>query len=126
MATRSTINRKLESGKIETIYCHLDGYLSNNGILLFENYQNEEVINELFEKARMGGISSLSAIPDNCTFYNDCDEEIEMVEDEAELLYEVGQEFNYLWINGAWVVNYGKMTGFNLLEDELKEEKLIF
>ncbi len=125
MATRSTINRKLESGKIETVYCHWDGYLSNNGVLLFENYQTEEIINELFEKARMGGISSLGPIPDNCRFYNDHEEETTLVGSEKELVTEFGQEYNYLWKDGQWFVNYGQGSGFDLLFNELGKEGLV-
>lgn len=119
MATRSTISRKLENGQFETFYCHWDGYLENNGVLLFENYQTENIINELFEKSRKGGISTLGPLPDTCTFYNDNDEEITLVENERALLKDFGEQFNYLWRDGQWYVNYGTGSGFDLLVDEL-------
>lgn len=38
MGTRSAIVLKREDGKYQGIYCHWDGYPSNNGKILFENY----------------------------------------------------------------------------------------
>lgn len=40
MATRSTIAVKHEDGTVSQIYCHWDGYLSHNGKLLLEHYNN--------------------------------------------------------------------------------------
>lgn len=55
MATRSTISIK-ENGKIRTIYCHWDGYPSNNGAILLEHYTTTDKVNELIN---LGGLSSL-------------------------------------------------------------------
>ena len=47
MATRSTIAIQLENGSINQVYCHWDGYLSNNGKILMEYYNNAEIIKYL-------------------------------------------------------------------------------
>lgn len=56
MATRSTISIKNTDGTFKQVYCHWDGYPSNNGFLLLLNYQDEDKINKLFQH---GDISSL-------------------------------------------------------------------
>ena len=40
MATRSII-AKLDDKGVQAIYCHNDGYLSNNGKILDQHYANE-------------------------------------------------------------------------------------
>lgn len=57
MATRSNIAIKRKNGKVNSIYCHWDGYLSHNGKILLENYQDIDKINKLIE---LGDISSLA------------------------------------------------------------------
>ena len=57
MATRSNIVIKRKNGKVNSIYCHWDGYLSHNGKILLENYQDIDKINKLIE---LGDISSLA------------------------------------------------------------------
>lgn len=55
MATRSTISIK-EGNKIKTIYCHWDGYPSNNGAILLQHYSDPNKVNQLIN---LGDISSL-------------------------------------------------------------------
>jgi hypothetical protein len=60
MATRSTISivdTRTKDGQGRTIYCHWDGYPSNNGRILLESYTNPEKINALID---LGDISSLA------------------------------------------------------------------
>ena len=56
MATRSRIAIELEGGSVESIYCHWDGYPSNNGVLLLENYTDRKKVEGLIA---LGDISSL-------------------------------------------------------------------
>jgi len=56
MSTRSTISKVNQDGTITSIYCHWDGYYSNNGKLLLENYNDEKKIDELLS---LGSLSSL-------------------------------------------------------------------
>lgn len=57
MSTRSNIAIKRKDGKVESIYCHWDGYLSYNGKILLEYYTELDKINQLIE---LGDISSLN------------------------------------------------------------------
>lgn len=56
MATRSTIAIENLDGTVHQVYAHWDGYLSNNGKILFENYQDRDKVAELVS---LGSISSL-------------------------------------------------------------------
>ena len=56
MATRSTISLEFADGTIGQVYCHWDGYLSNNGKILQEYYSNPFVLRDLID---LGGLSSL-------------------------------------------------------------------
>ena len=58
MSTRSMIARAKENDMYESIYCHSDGYYEHNGKLLFEYYQTDDKIDELFA---LGDLSILGA-----------------------------------------------------------------
>ena len=56
MGTRSTIALEFADGTVEQVYCHWDGYLENNGKILFENYSDPFKLRDLID---LGDISSL-------------------------------------------------------------------
>jgi hypothetical protein len=56
MATRSRIGIENEDGTVSSIYCHWDGYPSNNGKILSTHYTDRDKVNELIA---LGSISSL-------------------------------------------------------------------
>lgn len=56
MATRSTIAIENLDGTINQVYCHWDGYISNNGVLLNKHYKTRDLVEKLILG---GGISSL-------------------------------------------------------------------
>lgn len=56
MATRSTIALEYADGTIGQVYCHWDGYLSNNGEILLKHYSDPFKLRELIDQ---GDISSL-------------------------------------------------------------------
>ncbi len=58
MATRSTIALEFADGTVQQIYCHWDGYLSNNGKILLEHYKDPFKVRDLIDQ---GSISSLGA-----------------------------------------------------------------
>lgn len=55
MATRSRIGIELENGTVKSIYCHWDGYISNNGKILLECYDRDKTL----DLVKLGDISSL-------------------------------------------------------------------
>lgn len=57
MGTRSRIAIQNADGTLESIYCHWDGYPSNNGVILQEHYQDETKVRELIS---LGDLSSLA------------------------------------------------------------------
>jgi hypothetical protein len=56
MATRSRIAIENEDGTVSSIYCHWDGYPSNNGRILVDHYKDREKVKALIA---LGSISSL-------------------------------------------------------------------
>jgi hypothetical protein len=131
MATRSTISVQDNDGKIKTIYCHWDGYPSNNGRLLLENYDSIDKVNDLIS---LGDISSLREKPfPNPTkphsfdipqadvviaYHRDRNEELCI--DEYSTKEEIrGEEYDYIFIGEKWYVREGKE--FNLLTKEMCE-----
>jgi hypothetical protein len=57
MGTRSTIALEYADVTVEQVYCHWDGYLSNNGQILQNHYLNPFKVKQLLA---LGGFSSLS------------------------------------------------------------------
>lgn len=67
MATRSNIlTIDQNTGKVRSIYCHWDGYIENNGKILYENYNTTTKVRALIDQ---GGISSLSNTLEDTKFY---------------------------------------------------------
>lgn len=56
MGTRSTIALEFADGTIGQVYCHWDGYLSNNGKILLNHYMDPYKVRELIDN---GDVSSL-------------------------------------------------------------------
>ena len=56
MGTRSTIALEFADGTVEQVYCHWDGYLSNNGRILQNHYMDPFEVKAL---VGLGGFSSL-------------------------------------------------------------------
>ncbi len=56
MATRSRIAIENQDGSVTSIYCHWDGYIKTNGVILDENYYTKDKVEELIA---LGDLSSL-------------------------------------------------------------------
>ena len=65
MATRSRIAIENENGIVKSIYCHFDGYVGNNGKILFNHYDKEK-LEKLIE---LGDISSLGESTEDTVAY---------------------------------------------------------
>lgn len=105
MATRSTIWYKdEETNTYKGIYCHWDGYPSNNGSLLLHNYRTIDEVKSLIS---MGFLSSLGKDVETCEFYHrDRNEDLNVYEvrnkQEMEELFE---EYTYLFENNKWYIH---------------------
>lgn len=123
MATRSSIATFLPDGKIEQIYCHWDGYLSNNGVILLLHYTNLEKIRALMN---LGWLSKLgpeigqkhnfdASFNDWCKSYGrdrgDEGSEKILYENYSEFLEKrLDEEYNYLWTGEEWLVESDEST----------------
>jgi hypothetical protein len=121
MATRSTIALEFEDGRVGVVYCHWDGYLSNNGRILQKHYQDPAKVAELIA---LGNLSSLGvnigekhdfdADTKDCTFYGrdhdrPIDNQADFYKNFGEYLMNfTSQEYNYiLRRDGKWYVSAG-------------------
>jgi hypothetical protein len=120
MATRSTIALEKKDGTVVQVYCHWDGYIGNNGVILQENYQNYDNILKLVNG---GPMSCLDETVDGCTFYNDDDSSPNYFVDLNDF-YEnfQSEEYNYLWTNNQWWVNISNSKEWHDLAEQIKNE----
>lgn len=132
MATRSTIAIELPSGKIKSVYCHWDGYLSYNGKILQAHYTDAKKVAKLISK---GAISSLAPeigrkhkFSDTdkgmCTFYaRDRGEDVQIdtfknFDDYKRNLD--GQEYDYLFTKyGNWRIRSWRDESWMLLDEAI-------
>lgn len=120
MSTRSNIAIKNADGSVISIYCHWDGYPTNNGRILLEHYKDEGKVRQLVS---LGAISSLGKSvlptgkhtkekrePDVVLAYNrDCHEDWDYVKPnvyKSEEDWRLGdlEEWAYLFKDGNWYV----------------------
>ena len=108
MATRSII-AKLDDKGVQAIYCHNDGYLSNNGKILDQHYTHEVHVNQLLAE---GDISSLRDTIADTTFYardrGEENKEATNLNNETKLLEfafeSCDAEVVYMYAFGSWYV----------------------
>lgn len=148
MSTRSRIAIKQKDGIYKSIYCHSDGYLEYNGVILNKYYQDETKINLLIN---LGDISSLGCYvyPDTTkdhnflnpqkdvtvAYHRDRGENLNFrVDNDKDSLIKntvkSDQEYLYLYENKQWFfadtrsMNYEDVELYNL-EDILRERLLL-
>jgi hypothetical protein len=119
MGTRSTIAIENADGSVTGIYCHWDGYLSNNGRILQDHYTDEAKVRELIA---LGDLSSLDAEIGVKTDFNNAAKgqcvaygrdrgetgcEARSAHNWRQFVTENGQEYDYLFVPGkGWHVRY--------------------
>lgn len=102
MATRSYIAMKFDDMTVHEIYCHWDGYISNNGKILNQFYSTYDEAKELFEKHQ--GMSSLAENPEDIRYYDDMEETVYATE--LDFINNRGtEEFNYYFNGTEWYVS---------------------
>jgi hypothetical protein len=136
MTTRSTITAKLGNGKFGKIYCHWDGYPSNNGRILLESYTEQTKIDALIALGNLSILAPLIAPPEGvphsfklpadnvCVAYGRDRGETGT---EAQIgdcpLGLMGNEaYNYFWNGRHWFCDFGrnpaKVPRFRLIDGE--------
>ena len=138
MGTRSTIALEFADGTVGQVYCHWDGYLSNNGKILFEDYQDPFKLRDLID---LGDLSSLrreinpepfrehnfdKSQEDVCIFYgrDRGEENVGHIHHPNFREYEhdgATEGYNYLFRDGKWLVQYDS-DGFKDLETAVNKE----
>lgn len=112
MSTRSYIAIENQDKTVTTVYCHFDGYISNNGKILFEHYQDKNKIQDLISK---GNLRSLEAEVENIDYYGGEDCKPVVYKNEQTILDKVLNtdlgihveyiyEYIYLFKDGKWFV----------------------
>lgn len=122
MGTRSNIGVEYPGGLIEFVYCHWDGYLSNNGEILFRSYTTSE---DVIELVQLGSISSLGDSIENTKDYHRWrgeDIDIQTTNDRNESYQ---QEYAYIFSieEGQWYCQGHHTDEWMLLEDALNESE---
>jgi len=108
MSTRSTIAFRTNDNKIQSIYCHWDGYPENNGKILVEHYDSKTLVEML---TSLGDLSSLGETVFESTFYHRERGEAwnqvkpQTFESEEKWLLSMsdsGTEYSYIFEEGKW------------------------
>lgn len=133
MSTRSTIGVVRCDGSKSRIYCHWDGYLEHNGVILYECYSDMDRLEQLL---RLGNISvlgeNLEAKNRTNIFYSSAPNAViayhrDMGEDWNDC-HDANEDFNYTFHEdgGYWTYHtwddYEKETS---LEEDLKKYEII-
>jgi hypothetical protein len=137
MATRSTIALEFADGTVGQIYCHWDGYISNNGRILFEHYQDPFKVQELID---LGDLSTLGynigqkhgfgEVTQDCTFYGrDRGEDgvaaRYFTDFQDYLAHHQYEEYEYiLRKDGRWYVKSYSTEGFITLAEAMVREQV--
>jgi len=122
MATRSTIAIQNPDGTVTGVYCHWNGYIEYNGLMLLVNYKTESKIRNLIRYGDMSVLRSQWRIPagkkhsfdqalPKVTIYYERDrgeDDCEPVHGDnwSDFIAKYGHEFNYLFSNGQWWVDH--------------------
>ena len=64
MATRSTIAIENLDGTVHQVYCHWDGYISHNGVILQTKYNDRKLVEQLISGGDISVLgSTVSHVP---------------------------------------------------------------
>jgi len=135
MATRSTVAFECGDGSIEQIYVHWDGYISWNGKILFNHYQDPKKIRDLIScgacsvlAEEIGRKHEFDKSHDGiCKFYHrDRGDELQVHRHPSFEHYQNHgnfEEYDYIYRKGEWLVSADSAKTFVRLEDALKLEQ---
>jgi len=130
MSTNSRIAILNQDNTVESIYCHWDGYLSNNGNILLNHYQDEAKVRELISLGQIsllemnvkpvGNTHSFENIEADCTvaYHRDRGEKLGIDKHVSLVNWQrqsQRQEYNYIWIDGKWYYNDGHKKSLKAL-----------
>lgn len=136
MSTRSRIGMVLPDGTVESIYCHMDGYLKHNGLVLLDYYSDPAKLCRLLA---LGGLSYLGKAikyeaPDASTgplsegtkaYRRDMGRRgpgTDVFANAADF-WRHGEEFNYLLRPDGWVYRKGGTRNIKLTHSAINRER---
>ena len=131
MSTRSTIGVVRCDGSKARIYCHWDGYLEHNGVILYESYSD---MNRLEQLLRLGNISSLgeNLEEENSTFDNPAPNTVIAYHrdrgEEWDDCHSADEDFNYTFHENGGYWTYHEWDEYDKersLEEDLKKYEII-
>jgi len=140
MSTNSTIAVLNSNGTVSQIYCHWDGYVSHNGDLLLNFYNNQELAEKLVS---LGNLSSLCENIEPFTEPSFGEHSFEHPQPEVNVYYDRDrgednqepeifsslelfelsfsrQEYNYLWNGSEWLVKGEKTKHWQFVSSLLE------
>ena len=128
MATRSRIAIENQDGSVTSIYCHWDGYIKSNGVILNNNYTTKDKVEELIA---LGDLSSLGETIDRTVSYHrdQGDDLVQTPFSNVEELfitgYGSGVEYIYCFTkDGIWLVSDIDSNHIAVLSEVIEEEGL--
>jgi hypothetical protein len=128
MATRSRIAIENQDGSVTSIYCHWDGHIETNGVILNYHYRTKDKVEALIA---LGGLSELHVtIEKTVAYHRDRDEDFSQtpfsnVEELFEDGFSSGVEYIYCFTkDGFWLVNALGSVNVDILSEVIEEEGL--
>lgn len=116
MSTRSQIGILNKDGSVDSVWCHWDGYPSNNGRILLDEYNSVRAVRNLLAG---GDLSSLNT-PEKDRGGNGPKHSVSV---DDFLVVDGMQEYFYLYKNRRWYVSTGyKNIGFVPLTRKMCQE----
>jgi hypothetical protein len=126
MATRNRIAIENQDGSVTSIYCHWDGHIYTNGVILNYHYNTKEKVEELIE---LGDLSSLDKTLETTTSYHRNNGEdfnqtpFSNVEELFENGFSSGVEYVYCFTkDGIWLVNALGSVNVDVLSKVIEDE----
>jgi len=105
MGTRSNIAYKKEDGSIVSSYCHYDGYIEHNGVMLLKHYNGEKQARDLVDNGYMSSLGSNIEVINEGRANKDEPEKFRAVYHMMRDVDALFIEFIYLFKDGGWQVS---------------------
>jgi hypothetical protein len=128
MATRSRIAIENQDGSVTSVYCHWDGHIETNGVILNYHYRTKDKVEALIA---LGGLSELHVtIEKTVAYHRDRDEDFlqtpfSNVEELFITGYSSGVEYVYCFTkDGIWLVSDIDSNHVAILSEVIEEEGL--
>ena len=126
MATRSRIAIENQDGSVTSVYCHWDGQIYSNGVILNQYYRTKDKVEALIE---LGNLSSLDKTLETTVAYarDRGEDSHQATYSNVEELFEDGfgdiVEYVYCFTkDGIWLVGTLESNNVAVLSEVIEEE----